>query len=256
MKAAFSVDIEPDLKTGSFKGIERGLPILIGILNQSNIKATFFVTGKVIQKYPALIRGLHQKGHEIALHGYRHLRYDTLSVSEKKKDLQKAVNIYKKVLKSKPLGFRAPQHSIDCQTISLLEKHNFVYDSSMTPGNIMLLRHICGSKPSIILRNFFSKMVVHPLTEKIFEVPRPSFLIASGGFELKLYPSWCYKLIISLCKIFHINFIFVMHSWDMIDIPGSLTNRLCSSNQFIKNLKNFLAYSSKKLKYVPECNLI
>jgi len=37
--------------------------------------------------------------------------------------------------KISPKGFRAPQHSIDDETLNLLEKYNFKYDSSYSPWN-------------------------------------------------------------------------------------------------------------------------
>ena len=88
------------------------------------------------------------------------------------------------------------------------------------------------------------------LIKGLVEIPRSTFIIATGGFELKLYSSASYRAIIKLCKIFNIPFIFVMHSWDMIDVKDSLTTRLCSSKEFERKLLAFLKYSSRKVKYV------
>lgn len=257
MKAVFSVDVEPDLHTNNFEGITKGIPKLLFLLDRYKVKATFFVTGKILEKYPSVIKSLKSKGHEIAIHSYSHKRYDILTFQEKKQDLEKCIKIYKKMFNSYPKGFRAPQHSIDQITLELLERNNFKYDSSKTPANLMLFRHLFkkGKKKNIIL-NFFSEFKHYKIQDNLVEIPRTALLFSVGGFELKLYPKISYKTLISLFKLLNIDFIFVMHSWDMIYIPNSKTSRLCSSEKFEKNLNTFLKYSTKKLKYVKMEQLI
>ena len=48
------------------------------ILENSNIKAVFNTTGKIVEKYPELILRLHSDGHEIANHSYNHEDYKTI----------------------------------------------------------------------------------------------------------------------------------------------------------------------------------
>ncbi len=47
-------------------------PRLLELLKQSNQKATFFVLGWKAKKYPDLIRRIHEEGHLIGIHHYRH----------------------------------------------------------------------------------------------------------------------------------------------------------------------------------------
>jgi len=251
MKAAFTIDVEPDLKTGKFLGIDEGLPILLKLLEKHNIKATFFVTCDCLEKSPKLFLDIKERGHEIALHGYRHERFDILSQKEKKEQLKKSFFCFKKYLKTKPVGFRAPQHSITSETISLLEKNNFLYDSSKTPGNALLIRHLLKKKTNKkeVLNNFFSRLKPYNISKDLTEIPRTSFLISQGGFELKVYPDNYYKLILPLFSALRIPFIFVLHSWDMVNTPGSRTSKICKKEKFIERLDQFLEYTSKKLNY-------
>ena len=251
-RAVFSVDVEPDLHTNKHKGIEEGIPLLLNILKKNRIKATFFVTCDCIEKYPKLFTRLRRQGHEIALHGYTHERFDTLTFGEKEERIKKSISCFKKYLKINPRGFRAPQHSIDRDMIQILNKYGFDYDSSKTPGNLMLLRHLLRKKTNKqeILRNFFSHLKPYVLKNKLIEIPRTSFLISSGAFEIKLYPKIHYKYMALICKTLNIPLIFVMHSWDMINILESRTSRLCPSKNFIKKLDDFLKYSIKKLNYI------
>jgi len=258
MKAVFSIDVEPDLHTNNYKSLIDGIPKIVYLLDKYNIKATFFVTCDCIEKYPKIFRQLIKQGHEIALHGYRHERFDYLTLKQKEESIKKSIFCFKKYLNIKPKGFRAPQHSIDNETLSLLEKYNFKYDSSLTPINLMLFRHLAKKNSSKIniFKNFFSKVKPYKIRKNLIEIPRTSFFISVGGFELKIYPKITYKIIISLCRILKIPFVFVMHSWDFIEIKESKTTKLCSNKKFEKNLEEFLKYSSKKLKYVKIEDLI
>ncbi|MCK4260798.1 MAG: polysaccharide deacetylase family protein [Halanaerobiales bacterium] len=52
---------------------EEYIPLMLEILQQKNVKATFFITGKWVEKFPDLVRRIHKSGHEIGLHGYSHV---------------------------------------------------------------------------------------------------------------------------------------------------------------------------------------
>src|SRR3989344_3768206 len=132
-----SFDIEPDLHTSKYKGITDGLKTIIKILDKHRIKATFFITCDVIEKYPKLLLTIKKEGHELALHGYIHKRFDSITLREKETQIQKSILCFQKHLQDIPKGFRAPQHSINKETLNLLEKYQFKYDSSCTPLNLL-----------------------------------------------------------------------------------------------------------------------
>lgn len=60
----------------------KSTPQLLKILDDANIKATFFLVGKMVEKYPKLLKEIHKKGHEIANHTYNHKNLKTLSTTE------------------------------------------------------------------------------------------------------------------------------------------------------------------------------
>lgn len=47
-------------------------PQILDILNQYNVKATFFVLGKNVKLYPELVKREYNEGHYLANHGYTH----------------------------------------------------------------------------------------------------------------------------------------------------------------------------------------
>src|SRR5262245_26442960 len=51
---------------------------LLEILDRAGTQATFFVLGWVAERSPALVRRIHDAGHELASHGHEHrLVYET-----------------------------------------------------------------------------------------------------------------------------------------------------------------------------------
>jgi peptidoglycan/xylan/chitin deacetylase (PgdA/CDA1 family) len=47
-------------------------PQVLETLAKHDIHATFFLVGKYVEKYPALVKQIHQSGHKLGIHGFRH----------------------------------------------------------------------------------------------------------------------------------------------------------------------------------------
>lgn len=110
--------------------IRKGIPRIISLLDRYGIKATFFVCGWVADKYPELTKTLVTKGHEIAAHGYLHENFDTLTVSDERKIIDKTTQSLKKFSREIK-GFRAPYFKLSTNTLKLLTESNYIYDSSL-----------------------------------------------------------------------------------------------------------------------------
>jgi len=113
---------------------------LLRLLEQSGSQATFFVLGYVAEKYPELIRLIHQMGHEIAYHGWDHELVYNLSKSDFRQILRKGIRCIERLVDQRVVGFRAPQWSINDRSVWALEilaEEGFVYDSSMAPLRII-----------------------------------------------------------------------------------------------------------------------
>ena len=50
----------------------RATPRVLDILKEENVKASFFVIGKYVDKHPELVKRAYDDGHYIANHGYDH----------------------------------------------------------------------------------------------------------------------------------------------------------------------------------------
>ena len=249
--ASFTVDTEKDLHSDDYAGIKRGLQRLLLILEKRGIKATFFVTGDVVKRFPDTIKKLKNDGHEVALHGYSHKRFDIMSSDEKKKDINLAIRCYKRVFKTNSKGFRAPQHSIDNETIKILSKKGIKYDSSICTGNLLLLRHLVKrhSDKRMILKSFFGKNKPNFISKELLEIPRSSPLIAVGGFEIKILPLFLIYSLIILHKVLNIPLNIVIHSWDLINVKNSLTSKYISHRDFEKKLERVLNFCEKRYRF-------
>jgi len=115
-----SFDVEPVDK-------EQTIDIL-NMLEDEDIKATFFVTGEYAKQYPQVTKRIARE-HEIACHTYSHPRMDRLNSSEKKNELLQCIRIVKQVSGVRVEGFRAPYTMIDKETFTLVDKY-FAYDAS------------------------------------------------------------------------------------------------------------------------------
>jgi probable sporulation protein (polysaccharide deacetylase family) len=68
---------------------EEYIPDMLRILDEKEVKATFFFIGKWVEKFPELTKEIANKGHEIGNHGYRHAHPNQLS-------RQSLINLIKK----------------------------------------------------------------------------------------------------------------------------------------------------------------
>ena len=59
------------LSQGAY-GPKVAVPLILNLLEQFSLQATFFVPGWIVEHYPKTIEAIHRGGHEIGHHGYKH----------------------------------------------------------------------------------------------------------------------------------------------------------------------------------------
>jgi peptidoglycan/xylan/chitin deacetylase (PgdA/CDA1 family) len=242
---AISIDIEPDIHTDKYSSL-KALPEFLKILHKYNIKATFFTTCDCLEKKPQIFKKIKKEGHEISLHGYEHKRFDVLSTRNKEIQIKKSIECFKKHLSISPKGFRAPQHSIDDKTIKILRKNNFKYDSSLIPWNLYHI--IFFWKIYVKFIHNFAPMKIHK-RKGLLEVPMSSFILPFSSITLRILPKSLLMIYLHLISFFK-NPVFLMHSWDLIEVPNSKLYKLCPLPQFLEKLEYMLNFFSKKRKFL------
>jgi len=135
----FTIDFEPDYPPmgNTFLGIEETSKIL-GLLASWSIRATFFVTAQLAQKFPDVIQTIQNAGHEIGCHGWRHealskngvLGITAIPRAMVKPTITQATDILTAICGSSPKSFRAPYYSYSHKILPLLVMLGYVVDSS------------------------------------------------------------------------------------------------------------------------------
>lgn len=168
---------------------------ILKLFNKYNVRATFFVLGYIVEKYPDLIEKIKSEGHELASHGYLHKDLRKMTKEEFESDLIKSLDTIRKVSKEKVLGFRAPYFSIDKKnfwTFEIMKKY-LAYDSSIFPVKTPL--YGIPDAP----RYMYHLSEMNPLEddphEKFIEIPPATLHLpilgnipVAGGFYLRFWP--------------------------------------------------------------------
>ncbi len=109
---------------------------VLQLLRWHDVRATFFVLSRVAERFPDLVRMVHDDGHEIASHGHSHQLITNMTPDEFADDVARSVDILSRVVGGRPVGYRAPAFSVVRNTRwagAVLEKLGFLYDSSVFP---------------------------------------------------------------------------------------------------------------------------
>lgn len=146
---ALSVDVEEWFQVGAFERViargqweglasrvEDNCARVLDLFAAAGVKATFFTLGWVAARYPALVRRIHEAGHEVASHGWDHARVFTLGPAAFAGDLARSRAALEDAAGAPVRGYRAPSFSIDARTpwaFDVLAEHGYAYSSSVAP---------------------------------------------------------------------------------------------------------------------------
>lgn len=67
---------------------------ILGILEKNKIRSSFFMTGEWVEKYPQVVKKIHEAGHDLASHGNTHAHMNELSVEACRQEIYE---LHKKV---------------------------------------------------------------------------------------------------------------------------------------------------------------
>lgn len=165
---------------------------ILDMLDSFTIKATFFILGWVAQRLPELVREIHQRGHEIACHGYGHELIYQIGPERFRSDIRRSKTLLEDQCGVRVCGYRAPSYSITNQSLWALEilvEEGFSYDSSIFP----VLHDTYGIPDAErfphTIRTGSGPLVEFPLTTLPFKLgwKKMRLPIAGGGY-LRLLP--------------------------------------------------------------------
>ena len=173
---------------------------ILDLLQELNIKATFFIVADIVEHYPGLIESIVEKGHEIACHGLHHAcvihpktKAPLMTQAEFKQSTLQAKKILEEVSNQEVIGYRAPNAYIGGWMLDVLEEIGFKYDSSVSVNSFYNKTDSRLSK--VDTRPYYPrKGSLEPGSDKrgILEIPWPYFKFivkfpTGGGPLLRLF---------------------------------------------------------------------
>ncbi|MGN0107972.1 MAG: polysaccharide deacetylase family protein [Hominilimicola sp.] len=100
---------------------------ILDTLDKYNCKATFFVVGDWVEKYPDALKKISERGHEIGNHSYNHADYTKMSAEAITADLDKCDALIEQVTGKRPYLMRAPSGGYNDTVIRAVDKSGRTY---------------------------------------------------------------------------------------------------------------------------------
>lgn len=146
---AMSVDVEDYFQVSAFEShidrtdwdtlpcrVEGNTDRILQLFADHDVKATFFTLGWVAERYPQLVRRMIEGGHEVASHGYSHVRVTNQSPEAFRADVVRTKALLEDVSGQEVQGYRAASYSIGASNLwalDVLAETGHRYSSSIYP---------------------------------------------------------------------------------------------------------------------------
>ncbi len=134
------------LLSASAFGRRIGVGRILNLMEKHSLHANFFVPGYTAEIDPTLVHEIHERGHSVGCHGYYHERTDGLTFEQEDDILHRSIQRIESITGVRPIGYRAPLWEVSPQTLTLLHKHGFVYDSSLMGADFPYEVNVPGSE--------------------------------------------------------------------------------------------------------------
>jgi polysaccharide deacetylase family protein (PEP-CTERM system associated) len=116
--------------------VEQNTNRVLDLFAEAHVKATFFTLGWVAERHPQLIRRIVAEGHELASHGWSHIRADDQSPDEFRADVRRTKLLLEERGGVAVNGYRAASFSIGRRNpwaLGVLAEEGYTYSSSVYP---------------------------------------------------------------------------------------------------------------------------
>lgn len=225
---AMTVDVEDYFQVSAFERyigrdewdklpcrVDTNTQRILDIFDSHGVKATFFMLGWVAERYPSLVRRIVDEGHELASHGYEHIRVTRQKPEEFRQDILKTKALLEDLGGCEVKGYRAASYSIGASNLWALQElqdAGYVYSSSIYP-----IYHDLYGMPNaprfLFYPNGDGGLIEVPVTT--FTLGRHRFPCGGGGyFRLFPYPLYHWALKRVNTKDNEAG-IFYFHPWEI-----------------------------------------
>ena len=122
---AMTVDVEDFFQVSAFEPhlsrehwhshpcrVESNTDRILELFDSHNIRGTFFTLGWVAERFPGLARRIVDSGHELASHGWEHIRVSSQNAQEFRADVARTRKLLEDIGGQAVKGYRAASYSI------------------------------------------------------------------------------------------------------------------------------------------------
>lgn len=243
---ALSIDVEDYFQVGVFQGsirpeewvgfesrVERNVDLILAMLQEHDVRATFFVLGWIAEHYPSVVRRIAEAGHEIGSHGQSHLPIWRQDPDRLREDIRRSQGLLGDLLGEAPKLYRAPCFSVTQDTLWALD---IIYEEGIRlDSSIFPVSHpeygIPDAERGIheIALDGGGILTEFPMTagEGVFR--KAAF---SGGGWFRLAPYWLSRR--SLRRVVDSGrpFVFYLHPWELDPDQPRLSDRCSLTGRF------------------------
>ena len=256
-----TIDVEDYFQVAAFEDIiqseswvsrdfraEKNTDCILAILEQHQVKATFFIVGWIAEKSPELVKKIAAEGHEVGCHSYWHRKIYDLTPEKFHEDTKRAKDILEDITGKKVLGYRAPSYSITKKSLwalDILEGLGFEYDSSIFP--IYHDNYGIPDAPRFEYKLPNHDMKEYPISTSLImgrKIP-----VAGGGY-FRLFPYWFTRMALKrINSLENQPFIFYLHPWEVDpDQPRMQNAKRLSKFRHYNNLHKTVERFAKLLQ--------
>lgn len=194
--------------------VENNVDNILQLFVDSEVKATFFTLGWIAERYPAMVKRIAEQGHEVASHGYNHIRIIHQTRQEFREDIRRTKALLEGQTDTEVKGYRAASFSItkdNLWALDELEEAGHSYSSSIYPIHHDL--YGIPDAPRFPFRQKQKGILEIPVTTTTFMGRN---LPVGGGGYFRLVPYALYKKALSRVHITDKQpGIFYFHPWEM-----------------------------------------
>ncbi len=173
---------------------------LIDTFEKYGVKATFFVVGDWVEKYPESVRALHDAGHEVMNHSDDHAHFSKLSAQQIVENVSACNDKIESVTGVRPTLFRCPYGEYDdhvVQSLTDMGMYTIQWDvdsldwkdlsaseilsrvkKGVQPGSIVLFHNAAKHTPEAL------SGVIEYLLAEGYEIVPVSELLLEGEYEM------------------------------------------------------------------------
>lgn len=224
---AMTVDVEDYFQVSAFepyvdkiawqtwpKRVEHNTFRILDMFAEHGVKGTFFTLGWVAERHPQLVKRIVSDGHEIASHGWEHVRVNTQTPAEFRKDIDRTRKFLQDVSGEPILGYRAASYSIGANESwawEQLAEAGYRYSSSIVP-----IRHDLYGIPGA------PRFAFDTVGGRLLEIPITTVPLAGrnincgGGGWFRLFPySFSRWALSRVNEVDRQAGIFYFHPWEI-----------------------------------------